>query len=119
MQYQSLLKVICEDKDIKTMLDIYVNRKRTKACIDNQKNLDDIDASGADDYLAHCVRSYMLGFFIKNEMSITLINQKTVDPSFAPMSRLTDAIFLNIKKTFTTNEINYKEELFKIYGIRI
>jgi len=117
--YQTLLKAIMSDSDIKKILDTYSERKIAKAGISNkdEASLATEDTTGANDYVTHCVRSYMLGLFT-TENGIVPINQLAAG-TLNPVSRLVDAVFLNINKPLTKAELDYQKELLTIYGITI
>lgn len=63
-------------------------------------------------YISHCVKSYLMGVFAK-ENTIEPAKCIKEEPTFCPASRLTDAIFLNIKKPLTETEKNKQDELKK------
>ncbi len=69
----------------------------------NSKEKYDDDDIGANNYIWHCARSYLLGKFIKDKMIVPSVQIKGND-SFRPIPRLTDAVLLNIKKERTKNE---------------
>ena len=81
---------------------------------DEIKENDDGDNIKAANYINHCIRSYLMGCFLKNNgiNPISYIKGKT---DFRPMPRLTDTIFLNIKKELTKKEKDYQDLLDNIF----
>lgn len=63
-------------------------------------------------YIDHCIRSYLMGCYLKKE-EIHPINQikHLSSIELSSMPRLTDAIFLNIKKALTPKEVAYQKSL--------
>lgn len=98
---------IIESKEIKDILELYNKRAR------DDKNSQDNTVS---DYIEHCIRSYLLGCFIKdkniNPINLIKYDKQTVISS---MPRLTDAVFLNIKTPISTKEKEHLESLDKKY----
>lgn len=104
-------KEIYKNINVDSIKDDYKKRTRSK-----QKTKD--DDSTVKDYIEHCIRSYLLGCFIKNEAKINPINQiqNSIMPQVESMPRLTDAIFLNIKE-YKQGEIDKQNRIKKFYKI--
>ena len=69
-------------------------------------------------YITHCARSYILGCYIKNKTTITpkdLIRFNSPLFSLQSMPRLTDAIFLNIKKAPMPKDEQYAQSLWDTF----
>ena len=113
------VKAIVDDitQEIAKEPGVSITRSKSKSNID-QKN--ESNENGGDeeiegtDYISHCVRSYLLGAFLKSYH----IDPKPcieTDKTFQPMPRLTDAVFLNIKKELTPKEKANQKALQELY----
>lgn len=71
------------------------------------KETDDSDNIKDTNYIKHCIRSYLMGCFLEKE-GINPISYIKGKETFCPMPRLTDTIFLNIKKELTGKEQKYE-----------
>ncbi len=91
--------------------------RNAKTSADPKEDAD--DKISVKQYIDHCVRSYLLGKYIHDKKitpSQQIANMPSSQqianmPSFNPMSRLTDAVFLNIKKEPTENEYKHMKSL--------
>lgn len=83
---------------------------------EGESNISSTDDDGLDGekYIAHCVRSYLMGVFLKNQ-GISPINHIKNDQTFQPMPRLVDLVYLNIKKPISKKEEKYQEMLSLLY----
>lgn len=81
---------------------------------DNIQSGDDDEKIEGGNYIQHCVRSYLLGVFLQSQ---SIKPQKYIDSEdqFRPMPRLTDMIFLNIKKPLCEKEVKYNDILNSLY----
>ncbi len=82
-----IYKEIINFSDIQVMMEKYKIRSR----------IDKEDTSTLKNYTEHCIRSYLMGYFL-NRNQIKPCNYISSKSPLYSMPRLTDTIFLNIKK---------------------
>lgn len=68
----------------------------------------------AKHYVNHCIRSYLMGVFLTTNGIVPSCQIRT-RPDFCPMPRLTDTVFLNVKKELNNNENKYQKKLDEIF----
>ena len=106
---KSHIKNLVDDitKNVKKSLDF-----RVEGDSKNINNVDSDDQLEGKHYIEHCVRSYLIGCYL-TQKKIIPINQMKCFPNIQiqSMPRLTDAIFLNIKKALTPKEEAYQKSL--------
>lgn len=103
---QDAVKAITQDI-IETL---YPTNKSEKYLKNNDNAVKGDDSIEGKHYITHCVRSYLMGAFLKKN-SVSPINCINGAPSLCSMPRLIDAVFLNIKRPLTEKEKKYQESL--------
>ena len=111
--FSNLNNRITKDPVIKEIINEYNTRNR-------QVSTTSGDNSTVKDYIEHCIRSYLLGCYIKNKAQIKPINQiKYNNPvSIFSMPRLTDTILLNIKEPLSGKLLNHFYSVEKIFKVK-
>ncbi len=106
-----LYNKICNQKIVQIVLQVYEKRTRVPNSTSN-------DTSSAKDYIKHCIRSYLLGKHIKDQVGEAPINQiKYGGRALSSMPRWTDAILLNVKAPLSKAEEDHLASVANIYGI--
>lgn len=72
--------------------------------------------NAAQNYIAHCVRSYLLGCKL-NGVVEPWVNLTEEKERILSMPRLTDTVFLNIKRSLTQSEWDKYRQLHQQYGL--
>ena len=111
--FSNLNNRITKDPAIKKIINEYNKRNR-------QLSTTSGDNSTVKDYIEHCIRSYLLGCYIKNKARIKPINQiKYNNPvSIFSMPRLTDTILLNIKEPLSGKLWDYFKSVEKVFKVK-
>ena len=109
--FATILGTVLGREDVKTLREEYEKRKR------NGGNGEDVTT--ADEYIKHCVRSYLLGVYIKGE-GISPKEQIRYAPPLTveSMPRLIDSVFLNIKCPLTEKQKDHLDSIERIYKIK-
>ncbi len=126
---KDIVKKICTDvtaevvKMLKTMLPADradFSLKNANMMIDPDKTVEDNsdDPLNGNHYVEHCVRSYLLGEFLARN-GVVPCSVITAEPCVKPMPRLTDAVFLNIKKPLTRKESDYQKSLSETFYSKV
>ena len=85
-------------KKIMSEIKNYDNIKNLLLECSNRQRSEDNDTAKIDDYISHCIRSYLLGAHIKNSIKLKPNRQTKASPLvIESITRLTDTVFLNIK----------------------
>lgn len=85
-------------KKIMSEIKNYDNIKKLLLEYSNRQRSEDNDTAKIDDYISHCIRSYLLGAHIKNSIKLKPNCQTKASPLvIETITRLTDTVFLNIK----------------------
>lgn len=79
-------------------------------------NYGERNPNAAQNYIAHCVRSYLLGCKLNGvvEPWVSLVKE---NERIRSMPRLTDTVFLNIKRSLTQSEWDKYRQLHQQYGL--
>ena len=101
-------------RDVQTKLSTLQSENNAENDKEIKDSNDNDDKLTNKNYIAHCVRSYLLGVYLKNN-NIVPHNVILSDKTLCPMPRLTDTVFLNIKKDLTAKEKDYQKVLDDIY----
>lgn len=109
----AIAKQIINNPVISRISEAYDTRTRTATALSG-------DNSTVKDYIEHCVRSYLLGWYITNKAKITPINQIKYGLPYAleSMPRLTDAVFLNIKAPLSAVIASHHSSIKRIYKVK-
>ena len=102
---------ITDNPTVKSMIAEYDTRKRQDPAATG-------DNSTVKDYIEHCIRSYLLGCYVAGK-TITPSEQIRYNKpySIAPMPRLTDAVFLNIKEPISNSISKHFDSIKRIFKV--